>query len=170
MSDNYCVSERQFPCGEQIVHVTPTTRAQTKAFKTKKGERYVLCDGKKALAQITTMFTDEEDTMATLVNWKSMVPGHGYGRQLLTCVLDSKPKLSALATDGFSELGMINFKKAAKNFVIIEHKRGYQFSWAMAWRQEAVDAWIEKQEKVEKRGKILFWHLDPKLHSKYKKK
>lgn len=126
-------------------------------------KQLTMCDNDKKLASIRMI---DHDTSIRLENWKTHVKGRGHGKQLIDCVIKSKPGLFHIATDGFTENGYNAFKKVVEkyDFQITEWIHGTHAGVGNAFRQDFIDMVIDRQEK----GHRMIFHFVPSFHSKYK--
>lgn len=135
-------------------------------MKIKKSDKKVtLVDKRKELASMNIDF--REEGIVSISNWKAKVKGKGYGKKLMKDYIDANPDIWNISTDGLTEVGMHNIKKALPEFKIIDTRktRGLMFK-ARLMSQSAIDYFIERQEKGIRRP----IYVNPKLHSRYKGK
>jgi hypothetical protein len=113
----------------------------------------------KKLARVKLNFDSQQ--AINISDWKAMKKGHGYGKQLIQNLVEERPELQMIVSDGFSRAGEHNIKKALPGYVVSVRPRH-----GMVVRQEFVDARIEEQEKPN--AVRQFIQFDPNLHSRNK--
>jgi hypothetical protein len=134
-------------------------------------KRALLKDDEGNVLASVKILNDDGETLA-LKSWRAKKKGHGYGKELIAKLVQSRPRLWLITTDGLTEMGAANIVKALPDFKIIEWRRGLMSSGvAQIMSQSAIDYFIEKaKESREKYGvtRIPMFDFPESWHSKHK--
>lgn len=163
MADDICTTGVELmKCGDFLV----MSKEKKRKFKDSPPTmKLMLCDGDKKLA--TTTYTDYKTAM-NLKGGRSYVKGHGYARQLITCLIKSKPDVWLINTDGFTKQGYEAFSKVMEenDFRIVDWRWSGSGGYGRAMKQDMIDKIIEADEQ----GTRFIWAVDSSFHSRNKKK
>jgi hypothetical protein len=98
-----------------------------------------------------------------LSGWKAKVKGQQYGRQLLEQIIAEHPHLLVITTDGFTEKGFENAKKAAesKGFRVTHWAHGTHAGYGIMAKQSYIDQALDS-------GHRTIIAFSPEMHSNYK--
>jgi hypothetical protein len=162
MADNICTTGVELmKCGKFVVR----SKEIKKKHQTATTLKLMLCDGETQLA--TTKYTDYGNAM-NLEGGRSYVKGHGYAKQLITCLIKSKPDVWLINTDGFTKQGFESFSKVMEenDFRIVDWRWSGVGGIGRAMRQDIIDKIIEGDE----RGERFIFAVNHSFHSRNKKK
>jgi hypothetical protein len=129
-------------------------------------EKAILKEKGKKVAEVK--INEYGDEVLKLSDWKALEKGKGYGKELVQKIIKDKPDVWYISTDGFTKEGSENIEKALPDFKIIDWRRSPGGGFGHLMRQDAIDYYVEEQEKKGGRQHVLQVH--PSLHSKHEKK
>lgn len=105
----------------------------------------------------------ETESSINLSTWRAYVKHKGYGKELIQKIVKSKPNLYMVTTNGLSKEGEPAMQQALKGFKITDWRTSGAGAFIMFMRQDAIDYYVELQEKSGRRSVI---QINPELHSR----
>jgi len=123
------------------------------------GKKVKLVDDNGDMLASLTLNYDSEQAI-NISAWKAKIKGKGYGKKLLEMMLDERPNVFQINTDGTTQMGRANLLKALPDWKFVDERKSFSAAMALLMRQDAIDYFIDKRG-----GRMSIFQLDPSLHS-----